>query len=316
MLQAIGIDFGGTTIKSGVVQDGHILAHGEVIDTQHYTTCEGLIDAMVEMVGGLRKSFPGVVGIGVGLPGLIDSQNGVVHELTNVTGWIDVPLRALLREKTGLPVTIENDANAMAYGEFKHGNARDARHVVCITLGTGVGGALILDGKLYRGAQLGAGEIGHLSIDYRGKPGPYGNYGGLEEYVGNQQIAERAAERYRAVGIQRSPVECSPMALAQNAAAGDEVARLLWNDVGDEIGAALANVVWVLNPDAIIIGGGVAKAGSFIFDPIRRSLEARTAEVFHRNLRILPAVLSNDAGIIGCAVLAQEFAAREHSTVL
>jgi glucokinase len=313
MLNAIGIDFGGTTIKSGLVQEGRILRHGKIIDTQEFANPEAIVDALVDVIMELRAGDPGAAAVGIGLPGLVDSINGVVHELTNVPGWHDVDLRRLLRDRTGLPVTIENDANAMAYGEFRYGAAREARHVVCITLGTGVGGALILDGRLYRGAQLGAGEIGHVSIDYRGKAGPYGNYGGLEEYVGNQQISERAFAACEAAGQKRSAEECTPAALARWAADGDSIALKLWEEIGTEIGAALANVIWVVNPDAIVIGGGVAKAGEVLFGPIHRAVEARTARVFHEHLRILPAALGNEAGIIGSAILALEYAQAERS---
>jgi glucokinase len=166
-----------------------------------------------------------------------------------------------------------------------------------------VGGGLILGGRLHRGAQLAAGEIGHASIDYRGKPGPYGNFGGLEEYVGNRQIAERGVELYAAAGITKSLEECNPRALETLARDGDAIAKGLWDAIGDEIGAALANVVWTVNPDVIVIGGGVAKAGDILFDPIRRSVCSRTVKLFHENLRIIPAELGNDAGAIGNAAL-------------
>jgi glucokinase len=194
----------------------------------------------------------------------------------------------------------------MAYGEFKHGAARGFRHVICVTLGTGVGGALILDGKLYRGAQLAAGELGHTSIDYRGKVGPYGDRGGLEEYVGNQQIAERAGELYRNAGRKVTTAQCQPLDLAKAAARGDAIALSLWETIGTEIGSALANAVWLLNPDAIVIGGGIANAGELILDPIRRTIRARTLRLIHENLKVLPATLGNDAGIIGNAELALE----------
>ena len=192
----------------------------------------------------------------------------------------------------------------MAYGEWKYGAAVGAQHVVCITLGTGVGGALILDGKLYRGATLAAGEIGHMSIDYRGIPGPYGNFGGFEEYVGNAQIAARAVKLYAHSGIGKTIEECTPLALDRAARAGDAIATGLWEALGTEIGAALASVVWILNPDIIVIGGGVANAGDLLFDPIRREIAARTIKIFHEHLRVLPATLGNEAGIIGNAALA------------
>jgi glucokinase len=178
--------------------------------------------------------------------------------------------------------------------------------VVCVTLGTGVGGALILDGRLYRGAQLAAGEIGHMSIDLNGRPGPYGNNGGLEEYVGNHQIAQRAVERYRVARQNRTLEQCTPFELKKEAEAGDPIAAQLWEDLGIELGTALANVVWIINPDTIVIGGGVALAGDVLFHPIIREIRARTLALFHEKLRVLPATLGNDAGIIGNAALALE----------
>jgi glucokinase len=307
MNTAIGIDFGGTSIKSAVVRDGAIIHRGAPIDPQAVGS-ERLIDEIVALIEKMRADFPDIAGVGIGLPGFVDSVNGVVHHLTNVEGWTDVPLRQILHDRTGLTVTIENDANAMAYGEFKHGAASGGRHVVCITLGTGVGGALVLDGHLYRGAQLGAGEIGHMSIDLNGRPGPYGNNGGLEEYVGNVQIAERAVELYRAAGQVKTVAECAPAALAAAAGAGDTIAAGLWDTLGTELGAALASVVWILNPDTIVIGGGVANAGALLFDPIRREIRQRTLTIFHERLRVVPAALGNDAGIIGNAILALEAA--------
>lgn len=304
MVQAIGIDFGGTTIKSALVQNGQIVQRGSIIDTQKCATPDAVIDAVVNVIRELHGGEPEVGHVGIGLPGIVDSVNGVVHELTNVPGWRKVELRDLLQQRTGLQVAIENDANAMAYGEWRYGAARDGQNVVCITLGTGVGGGLILNGQLYRGAQLGAGEIGHMSIDYRGIKGPYDNYGGLEEYVGNQQIAERAAERYKAAGQTKSVAECTPADLAKAAVAGDPIAKQVWEEVGTELGAALASVIWILNPDTIVIGGGVARAGALIFEPIERTIKQRTIRIFHENLRIVPAVLGNDAGIIGSATLA------------
>lgn len=304
MHQAIGIDFGGTSIKSGLVRDGQILHHGQPIDTRQCGSPEAIIDALLGVVAELRAKDGGVHALGIGLPGIVDSVNGIVHELTNVPGWHEVRLRDLLQERTGLGVFIENDANAMAYGEWKHGAAKSGRNIVCITLGTGVGGALILDGRLYRGSQLGAGEIGHLSIDYRGVPGPYGNFGALERYVGNQQITDRAVERYRAAGNEKLETECTPADLHKAAQWGDEIALKLWDDIGTEIGAAMASVVWVLNPDTIVIGGGVAKAGELVLGPIRREIAARTSDVFHDQLQVVPAALGNEAGIIGNAALA------------
>jgi glucokinase len=306
MEAAIGIDFGGTTIKSGLVAGGNVLKRGPVVDTQKAGGFEELLDALVGIVEELRGD--GVKGVGVGLPGMVDANRGVVNQLTNVPGWNGVPLREILEKRTGLAVAVENDANAMAYGEWRHGAAREGRHVICITLGTGVGGALILDGHLYRGATMGAGEVGHMSIDYRGVPGHYGNFGALEKYVGNQQITDRAYQRYMERGLGREKDRCTPAALSEAARAGDEVALEIWEAVGYEIGVALSSAIWLLNPDTVVIGGGVAKAGELVFDPIRRTIRSQTGRVFHEHLRIVEAELGNDAGIIGNAALAVEAA--------
>jgi glucokinase len=310
MEPAIGIDFGGTTIKSGLVVGGEVVRRGTVIDTQKCGGLEAVIDALVGIVGELRDGAP--LALGVGLPGMVDAHRGVVNQLTNVSGWTAVPLREILSQRTGLPTAIENDANAMAYGEWRHGAAKEGRHVICVTLGTGVGGALILDGRLYRGANMGAGEVGHMSIDYRGLPGHYGNLGALEKYVGNQQITDRALERYAASGIPKIREDCTPMALSASADAGDPVAAALWEDIGYEIGVALSSAAWLLNPDTIVIGGGVAKAGERVFGPIRRTIVSQTGRVFHEHLRVVEATLGNDAGIIGNAALALEAASSQN----
>ncbi len=305
---ALGIDFGGTSIKLAVVRGGAIVTHGERLDTRQLGSTERIVEAMLEEIARLRTAHPGIAAIGVGLPGLIDVARGVVRELSNVPGWHDVALRDLLARRTGLPVAVDNDANAMTYAEWRFGAANNQPNVVCVTLGTGVGGGLILNGALYRGRSNGAGEIGQTSIDFRGLPGNYGNSGALEKYVGNRQIAERALLRYREAG-KPPPEPCTPATLAkaaqsaQSPEGGDPIAKAIWNEIGSEIGAGLSNVVWLLNPDCIVLGGGVAKAGDLLFEPIRAAIRARTMPIFHENLAIVPAALGSDAGVIGAAAL-------------
>src|SRR6478752_5695856 len=197
---AIGIDFGGTTVKFGVVQGGRIIARMPALVTRDYSDHALLLKAIRKTIEELREHNSEVAAVGAGLPGMIDSVHGRVYQLSNVPGWEDVPLTALLEEWTGLPAAIDNDANAMAYAEWLFGAGREGVNVVCVTLGTGVGGGLILDRKLYRGSRLGAGEIGQMTIDPNGVPGQYGNFGALEKYVGHRQIAERAQALYHKAG--------------------------------------------------------------------------------------------------------------------
>lgn len=307
---AVGIDFGGTTVKIGVVRDGAITHRAASLLTLTFNSAAELLAAILASIAELRAAEPAIAAVGAGLPGIVDCRTGIVHELTNVPGWANVPLRRLLADGTGLPAAIENDANAMTYAEWRFGAARGRDNVICVTLGTGVGGGLILDGRLFRGSRMGAGEIGNMSLDYMGVPGPYGNFGGLEEYIGSQQIAERARAKYRLVGGHRTPQECTPELLAAAAQGGDPLARQLWTETGEMLGAVLADVIWLLNPDAIVIGGGVAQAGELLFEPVRRSIVSRTSDVFHERLAILPASLGHDAGLIGCGALALDEAYR------
>ncbi len=302
--KAIGIDFGGTSIKSAIVDDGKITHRGAPVDTRKHLADGTLFEAIFEAIALLREVQPDVAGVGMGLPGFVDTEEGIVHGLSNVPGWDNVPMLQMLRDRTGLPSAIENDANAMAYAEFSHGAAKGARNAICITLGTGVGGGLILDGKLYRGSRFAAGEMGHSSVDLHGPRGVYGTPGDLEVYVGNRQIGERAARLYVASGKLRSAEQCTPRELDKLAREGDRIAIAMWDMLGNEIGAALSNAIWLLNPDTVVIGGGVAAAGDMLFDPIRRSVCDRTSPLFYEKLRIVPAQLGNDAGIIGSAALA------------
>ncbi len=307
---AIGIDFGGTTVKPGVVEDGKIIARIPPIQTKAHAGHESLLATIREAIEELRRQHPEVAAVGAGLPGMVDSINGRVWQLSNVPGWEDVPLTALLEEWTGLPAAIDNDANAMAYAEWLYGAGRDGVNVVCMTLGTGVGGGLILDRKLYRGSRLGAGEIGQMTIDPNGPPGQYGNYGALEKYVGNRQIAERAQKLYQEAGLTKSLEECSPVALERAANGGDKIAHQVWAEIGFAIAITLCDIVWLLNPDRIVVGGGVGRAGEYVFGPIRKVIEERTMKIFHEGLAIVPAALGNDAGMIGSAALALEKAAQ------
>lgn len=302
----IGIDFGGTSVKAGVVVGSRVITTAPALATQDYEGPESLIGAMTASISTLREAHPEVVAVGVGMPGFVDSERGVVRKLTNVRGWTDLPLRARLSEQCGLPVAVDNDANCMAYAEWRVGAGRHFRNLLCVTLGTGVGGGLIVDGRLIHGSRFGAGEIGQMSIDYQGRPGHYQNLGALEDYVGNREIAERACAAYAAAGINQSVENCSPAALATAAGHGDPVALAIWDETARMLACALMGCCWLLNPEAIIIGGGVARAGAVLFDPLETHLFAQLSSPFRDHLQILPAAFCNDAGIIGAASIARD----------
>src|ERR1700680_3635781 len=228
----LGIDFGGTSIKFGIVQDGRIIKRGNVLPTRQDGEIEPLIGSIVDEILRLQQEYPALQAVGFGVPGIIDPAEGVVVNLTNVKGWYRIPLRALVSARIGLVTNLENDAKAMAYAEWKYGAGQNLPNVICVTLGTGIGGGLTLNGRLYRGSTKVAGEIGQTSIDYQGKDFVYGNKGGLEDYVGHWHISERAKEIYAAAGRSISDEEASPEMLTRAADAGDPEAAALWADVG------------------------------------------------------------------------------------
>jgi glucokinase len=305
---AIGVDFGGTSVKTGVVRGSEVIDLAPPIATPEFEGPEDLIAAIARTIEDLRSRHAGIAGIGVGMPGFVNFEEGIVYELTNVRGWKEIPLKTLLEEKTGLPVVVENDANCMAFAEWKVGAGIGFRHLVCITLGTGVGGGIIANGQMIRGMCHGAGEIGQTSIDYQGRPGHYGNLGALEDYVGNNEITETARQAYEAAGSPKSVEFCTPAALAAAANGGDPIALRIWDDVGRMIATSAMNCCWLLNPEAIIIGGGVAKAGELVFSPINKYLREQLSGPFKDKLQIIPARFGNEAGIIGAAALALETA--------
>ncbi len=301
---SIGIDFGGTSIKMGVVCGTDVIAHAPSIATQEYDTPEQIITAIAQFVNILRKDYPDVKTIGMGMPGFVNFYQGTVFTLTNVPGWNNIPVKALLEEATGLPVYIDNDANCMAYAEWQLGAGKGKKHLICLTLGTGVGSGVIVNGELLRGATCSAGELGQTSIDYRGRRGHYGNRGALEDYVGNREIAVDARTLYAGNGVDKAIVDCSPHALDRAARAGDEVAIKVWDELANKLACALMNCCYMLNPEAIIIGGGVAKAKDLLFEPLKDIMNSQLARPLAEQLEILPAQFGTEAGILGAAHLA------------
>ena len=298
----IGIDLGGTNLKAGLLDRNFKIRHRHTLATRRFLQKEGLISAIVCCVNkiiqgnGLRAADIGAIGIG--LPGPVDAKNGIVHFLPNIPGWRRVRLKKILQDKLKLPVFLDNDVKVITLAEQKLGSAAHFRNSLCITLGTGVGGGLILGGSLYRGLDNAAGEIGHLPIN---ESGPRCNCGGracLESYIGNKVIL-RLARREFGSGI-------SLERLSALASGGNKKARRFWSRVAAHLGVALAGVVNLLNLDAVIIGGGVSGAGKILFDTVKSTIQARAMSVQAGRVRVLKAKLGNDAGLIGAAILARE----------
>ncbi len=312
----IGVDLGGTNTRIAVVKaGGHIVKRRE-FSTKGYKTRNRLINAISGAITGIIDSQnirpQQILGIGIGAPGLVDSKKGIVHFLTNVPGWKDVNLKSILQDKLGLPVYIDNDANLMALAESRFGAAKGSKYAVCITLGTGVGGGLIINGELYRGFTQSAGEIGHVPICLRGAMCNCGNRGCLEAYVGNKYIIKRAiyAARKDKSSILKGLAggnlnKITPQLITEAAKKGDRLAIDLWRQAAEYLGAGLVFIVNVLDPEVIVVGGGVAGSGRFILDPLKAYVKKAIAGGPARAVRIVMAKLGNDAGLIGAAELAR-----------
>lgn len=301
---SVGVDMGGTSVKFAVVQGATVLHKGASLVTAAYATPDELLKAVAGRVRELRDEYPGVCAVGMGLPGFVDHRAGRVDSLTNVPGWHNIMARDRLSELTRLPAAIDNDANCMAFAEWKLGAGQGMNDLVCLTLGTGVGSGVIVNGQFLRGHLGAAGEIGQMSIDYRGRIGHYGNRGAVEDYIGNREMAAAAQLAYAAAGETRSLSQCSPLELENAARSGCPIALQIWQDFACKLACVLMNCHYVLNPEAFIIGGGVAKAGDLLFSPLRRYLRAQLYPSHFAQLKLLPARFGNEAGLIGAARLA------------
>ena len=310
MCKAIAVDFGGTSIKIGVTRGAELLDKAEPLPTQEYDSPESIIEAMCGSIRGLLLRHPDAVAVGLGMPGWVHFEAGVLYQLTNVPVWNhEVPVREVMQRELGLPVVLDNDANCMAYAEWKLGAGRGLQNIVCLTLGTGIGGGIVVHDRMLRGRCVSAAELGQTSICYNGRVGPFGNRGAVEEYIGNNEMAADAVARYAAAGIARTPEECTPYRLELAARAGDAIAQQVYLDFAEKLGCLVMNMMYTLAPDAFIIGGGVAKAGDLLFSPLEQRLREQLFPVHYANLRLLPAHFGADAGIIGAGLMAADYAA-------
>lgn len=313
----VGIDFGGTNIKIGCVTAQGAVAHRVVLLTRAHATPAAFVDGVQEAIEqlaarvGVRRSQ--LRGVGVGVPGLVDGHRGVIHRLVNVPGgWPRIPLRQILQQRLRCPCAVDNDVNAVALGEWRFGAGRGTRHSIYVTLGTGVGGGLVINGALIRGATGSAGEIGHTTVQIDGPRCSCGRQGCLEALVGAAAILTRARQamqrgsRRLAELTARHDGQLSPQMVSQAARSGDRAAIRIWRDVGCFLGVALANVVNLLNPERIVIGGGMAKAWPWFAASLRATIRAQAFEVPARACQVVRARLGDNAGIVGAAMLVWE----------
>ena len=287
--EVIGIDLGGTAIKLGrFLQDGTCLESLSV-PTPQPSTPSAVIDAIATAVTQLNQSQQ-CVALGIGTPGSADAAGRVATVAINLAGWREVPLAERLEAKLRLRAILANDANCAGLGEAWLGAGRQFRHLILLTLGTGVGGAIILDGQLFTGHLGAAGELGLITLNPDGPPCNSGNRGSLEQYASVQAIRRLTGKE--------------PFELGTLAAQGDRQALAFWQEYGRRLGAGLASLIYILTPEAVIIGGGVSASAKFFLPTAWAEIEQRVLPSSRVGLQLLTAQLGNQAGIVGAAKLA------------
>ncbi|PSB18161.1 glucokinase [filamentous cyanobacterium CCP2] len=287
--EVIGIDLGGTAIKLGRFDGKGNRLDFLTIPTPRPAYPETVLKAMLEAIEQLDPDHR-TVAIGVGTPGPADADGRIARVAINLEGWKDIPLADWLEAKTDKPTVLANDANCAGMGEYWRGAGRPFQNVILLTLGTGVGGAIILNGKLFVGRDGSAGELGLITLNPDGPPCNSGNNGSLEQYVSVQAIRRR-------MGLE-------PHELGEKAKAGQPEAIEFWQAYGRDLGAGLASLVYVLTPEAVIIGGGVSASAEFFFPTAQAEIERRVLLSSRSGLQLLRAELGGQAGMVGAAKLA------------
>jgi glucokinase len=290
---AIGVDIGGTKVAAGVVDD-----EGVVVAERRRSTpgdSDAALDAVAGVVADLRESFD-VTAVGIAAAGYVNAERTTMMFAPNLP-WADVPVRRILEDRLGLPVDLENDANCAAWAEYRFGAGKGEPSLVCLTVGTGIGAGILIDGALYRGRFGAAGEPGHLGVVRDGIRCGCGNTGCLEQYASGTALVRYAKEN----GLSADGPE-----VTEAARAGDQRAVDAFAKVGRWLGRALADVASVLDPGMFVIGGGVADAGELLLGPARESFRESLPGAPYRPLaEIRRALLGNDAGLVGAADLAR-----------
>ncbi len=312
MRYVVGIDIGGTNIVAGTVAEDGSEVLGLVSEpTLAEQGAEGVLSRIMKLARASMAAARGkeIAGLGIGSPGPLDTTTGVVL-LTPNLGWVNFPLRDRVAGALGMSATLDNDANCAIFGEWWRGAARGASHVVGLTIGTGIGGGIVLAGRVYRGKSDIAGEIGHMTIDLNGRRCKCGNYGCLEAYASGPAIAARAIEGIEAGADSSLPryvngdlARITAQIVYEAAHDGDGYALEVVHDTAKFLGAGVANVVNIFNPEVVVICGGVTLAGDKLFLPLRSEVKRRAFKPAVEACRIVPGELTGTAGVYGAAAV-------------
>lgn len=331
----VAVDLGGTQIRTAVLRGATLLSRIGLLTGENPTpdrVIPRLFSAVDQALAMADVSIKEVAGIGIAAPGPLDSRTGVVYSPPNLPGWEQVPLRALFHERYGIPIYVENDANACAIGEYLFGAGRGVGNLVYLTISTGIGGGVIIDNKIVEGVSGTAAEIGHMTIDWHGERCNCGNIGCLERIASGANIARKANEAIAegrgkdlldfilahpdlrelpeaqaantpVDSADRSPVHVNARTVALAAQRGVPLAQHIIQQAAEAIGVGLVNVIHIFNPALIILGGGVSQMGQQIMGPAQRIVDERAMSAPRQTVKIVQAQLGPDVGLVGAGAL-------------
>lgn len=309
---AVGVDLGGTSIKAGLVSEMDGLVEERSVVTDAENGADRVLDQIADLVNGFLRQYPGISGIGLGFPGAVNWERTEAIKPVNISGWNRINVSQALngRLDCALDVLVENDANAAALGSCQFGAGRNFDSFIMVTLGTGVGGAIIYHNRIFRGATGSAGEIGHMTIDFEGPLARSGIPGAIEAYLGQRFLSRHA--RYQLMNEQGSLVhgmagedllEMSPKILHEAAVLGDERSREILAWAGHKLGIVLGSAVNLLDIRKVVVGGGISAAGDYILNTARESMSGFTTPALREGLEIVQEPGGNDMGMLGAAHL-------------
>lgn len=304
---AVGIDLGGTNLKAGIVsRDGRIY-HRLSIKTNYNAAPQIISDQIFKLINDVidtaHLKTSDIIGIGLGSPGLVDKAGETILFSPNLPQWRNIPIKRMIAERFAIPCVLENDANAAAWGEKWVGAGKEARSMVMITLGTGIGGGIVIENRLWRGANNVAGEIGHMVIQTNGPRCSCGNHGCIEVYASATAMVRRFKELLQngASSSLKDSKEITAKMINDAATQGDKASLDIIRETGRYLGIALVNIMHILNPEVIVLTGGMTGSGELLMAPIREVTQQRAFEASYKDTKIVFSELGNDAGIIGAA---------------
>jgi len=313
---SIGVDLGGTNISSAIInRQGEIASSLKIrtlAEKGKEATIKRIIKAIYNNIAQSTIAADDVIGIGIGAPGPLDIKRGIINFAPNLPGWRDVPLQKILEDEFNMKIVLENDANAAAWGERCFGAGQGVNNLVCFTLGTGIGGGIIIEGKIYHGNNCGAGELGHMTVNKDGPRCNCGNYGCLEAYSSAIGIKNRIKNRIQE-GIKSEFLNFDGddqlfkslrlKSIFEAARKGDSLTSDIVEEAISYLGIAIANMANILNPEMVILVGGITNEGDKLLIPLRKEVKKRAFYSNYKSLKIVIGKLAGNAGVLGAAAL-------------